>query len=164
MLFLRRIHGNFSLFVPLDHTFEKVPSHGGKQLGFCLFLEVAGVEGFAFKNEVFKNLDAKIVLGKVRKSCQTTWKRGRILGKSRNPEMENQKSNWLGILNTLRMKHLPQTAQKRNTGIVCRETRRIRGKAALRISRLSASGLEMGNNRRCWFSQKTQQSSHDDSG
>jgi len=29
-----RIHGDFSFFVPLDHTFGKVPSHGGKQLGF----------------------------------------------------------------------------------------------------------------------------------
>jgi hypothetical protein len=39
----------FSFFVQLDHTFEKVPSHGGKQLDFSLFAEVAGVEGFAWK-------------------------------------------------------------------------------------------------------------------
>ncbi|MGD1085577.1 MAG: hypothetical protein ABSA47_12630 [Verrucomicrobiota bacterium] len=74
------IHGNFSFFVQLDHTFQKVPSHGGKQLHFSVLPQVAGVEGFAPKNEVSKNLDAKIVLGKLRKSCQTTGKTGRIFG------------------------------------------------------------------------------------
>ena len=71
-------------------------------------MEVAGVEGVASKKEVSKNLDAKILLGKVRRSCQTTGKKGRILGKSRNSEMGKQKSNWLRILNSRRLKHLPQ--------------------------------------------------------
>jgi hypothetical protein len=43
------IHGKFSFFVQLDHTFEKVPSHGGKQLDFIDLAEVAGMEWFAFK-------------------------------------------------------------------------------------------------------------------
>jgi hypothetical protein len=60
-------------------------------------MEVAGVEGFASKNEVSKNLDAKIVLEKHRESCQTTWKMGRILGKSRKSEMGKEKSNRLRI-------------------------------------------------------------------
>jgi hypothetical protein len=63
--------GSFFIFlVQLDHTFEKVPSHGGKQLDFCVLPQVAGVEGFASKKRVFKNLDAKIVLGKVPKNCK----------------------------------------------------------------------------------------------
>ena len=37
----------FHFLAQLDHTFEKVPSHGGKQLDFLFFAEVAGVEGFA---------------------------------------------------------------------------------------------------------------------
>ena len=74
------------------------------------------MEGFASKNEVFKNLDAKIVLEKHRKSCQLTGKKGRILGKSRNPEMGKQKSNALAILNSLRMKHLPQKGSKEEHG------------------------------------------------
>ena len=42
-LFITYLH----FLAQLDHTFEKVPSHGGKQLDFLFFAEVAGVEGFA---------------------------------------------------------------------------------------------------------------------